>query len=122
MMVLLQVAAGGAAGAVLRYLVVQASGRWLGAGFPYGTVLVNIGGSFIMGLVAVALLGRSGMTPLVMAGFLGGFTTFSAFSLDAVSLFERGETWAAAVYVALSVAGSILALMAGLLIARGLTA
>ena len=121
-MVLLQVAAGGAAGAVLRYLVVQASGRWLGAGFPYGTVLVNIGGSFVMGLVAVALLGRSGMTPLVMAGFLGGFTTFSAFSLDAVSLFERGETWAAAVYVALSVAGSILALMAGLLIARGLTA
>ena len=116
---LIQVALGGAIGASLRFLTVNAAARLLGTGFPFGTVTVNILGSFIMGLAAVFLLEHMPRyMPLVMTGVLGGFTTFSAFSLDAVSLYERGELGLAALYVIMSVSGAILALFAGLLITR----
>ena len=118
------VALGGALGAMLRYLVGLGAVRVAGTGFPLGVVSVNIIGSFLMG-VFVVFAARKGLThlsPLVMTGFLGGFTTFSAFSLEAVTLFERGETGAAASYVALSVVGSVAALVLGLWIARGIWA
>ncbi|WP_047997176.1 fluoride efflux transporter CrcB [Puniceibacterium sp. IMCC21224] len=121
---LLQVAMGGAIGAVSRYLTGLAAIRVMGPGFPWGTLTVNIVGSFLMGglVVTLAHLGGNRFAPLLMTGFLGGFTTFSAFSLDAVSLYERGAVTLAMAYVALSVVVSLLALMAGLLAARGIWA
>jgi CrcB protein len=118
------VALGGAIGASLRYLVGIGVVRMLGHGFPLAIITVNVIGSFLMG-VFVVMAEQRGLThlrPLVMTGFLGGFTTFSAFSLEAVTLFERGETTQAALYVALSVGLSIGALILGLLIARGIYA
>lgn len=115
---------GGAIGAVSRYLTGLAAIRVMGPGFPWGTLTVNIVGSFLMGglVVTLAHLGGNRFAPLLMTGFLGGFTTFSAFSLDAVSLYERGAVTLAMAYVALSVVVSLLALMAGLLAARGIWA
>ena len=121
---LISVALGGALGAVLRYLVAVAAFRLTGPGFPLGVLSVNILGSFLMGLFVVLAAERSltHLSPLVMTGFLGGFTTFSAFSLEAVTLFERGATGQAALYVGLSVGVSIAALVAGLSLGRGLWA
>lgn len=124
---LAMVAVGGAVGATLRYLASAQAARLLGHGFPWGTVFVNIVGSAIMGFVAVILLERleSGWgryAPLLITGVLGGFTTFSAFSLDALYLIERGRTLAAAGYVGGSVVLSILGLWAGLGLARALFA
>ena len=122
---LLSVAAGGALGASLRYLFGVGVFRLLGpTGFPVAIISVNVVGSFLMG-VFVVLAAQRGLTylsPFVMTGLLGGFTTFSAFSLEAVTLYERGEIGLAATYVALSVVLSILGLMAGLLVARSLLA
>lgn len=117
---LTQVALGGASGAVLRYLTGLAAMRLIGPGFPWGTLVVNILGSFAMGVLVVVLAHLSGQrfAPLLMTGFLGGFTTFSAFSLDAVTLYERGDVGLAMLYVLASVLFSIAALFAGLLIAR----
>ena len=118
------VALGGALGSALRYLVGLGVIRLAGTGFPLGVVTVNIIGSILMG-VFVVFANRKGLahlSPLVMTGFLGGFTTFSAFSLEAVTLFEKGQTGAAAFYVALSVGASIAALVLGLWIARGIWA
>lgn len=120
---ILQVALGGAIGAVLRYLTNTAFLRLLGSGFPYGTVVVNVFGSFVMGLLA-ALLAKKDMTafsPFLMTGILGGFTTFSAFSLDAISLWERDQPGLAFLYVSISVLASLIALAAGLSLARSLT-
>ncbi|MGH1413990.1 MAG: fluoride efflux transporter CrcB [Pelagimonas sp.] len=117
---LVQVALGGAIGAVLRYLTGVGAVRWLGIGFPWGTLIVNIAGSFSMGVIVVMLAHLSGnrFAPLLMTGLLGGFTTFSAFSLDAATLYERGDVGLAAGYVLASVVLSIAALFAGLLLAR----
>ncbi len=117
---LLQVALGGALGASARYLTGLTAARLLGKGFPWGTLTVNILGSFLMGILVVALLHLSAnrFAPLLMTGLLGGFTTFSAFSLDAVTLYERGEITLAALYVLGSVVLSIGALFAGLALAR----
>ncbi len=121
---LLQVALGGALGATSRYLTGLATIRLIGAGFPWGTLTVNVVGSFLMGVVVVVLAQTVGnrYAPLLMTGFLGGFTTFSAFSLDAVTLYERGAVGLAAGYVLASVVLSLLALMAGLWVARGIMA
>lgn len=121
---LLQVALGGAIGASARYLTGVAAIRLLGPGFPWATVTVNVAGSFLMG-VFVVLAAHRGLThlaPLIMTGLLGGFTTFSAFSLDAVTLYERGAAGQAAAYVAGSVILSIAGLFAGLWVARALLA
>ena len=117
---LLQVALGGALGASARYGVNVAAMRALGPGFPAGTFAVNVAGSFVMGALAtlLALKGGTRAAPFLMTGVLGGFTTFSAFSLDAVTLWDRGQGAAAAAYVAGSVALAIAALVAGAALAR----
>ena len=121
----LQVAIGGAIGASLRYLAGVWVVRMLGhTPFPVAILLVNIAGSFLMGIFigAAAHKGLTHLSPFVATGILGGFTTFSAFSLEAVTLYERGDLTGAALYDALSVVLSILALFAGLWIARGVFA
>ncbi|WP_299816145.1 fluoride efflux transporter CrcB [uncultured Jannaschia sp.] len=114
---LISVALGGALGASLRYLVGTALLR---DGFPVAVLTINVTGSFAMGLGAV-LLGRAGLPdlqPFILTGVLGGFTTFSAFSLETLTLIERGQSGAALVYVVLSVGLSLLALAVALAIAR----
>ena len=121
------VALGGAFGAWLRYLVGLAWARSLGASvtaFPWATLTVNLFGSLAMGLLtgwlAASGEGSEGWRLLLGVGVLGGFTTFSAFSLDVVSLAQRGAIGTAILYGAISVAGSIAGLVAGLSIAKGL--
>ncbi len=117
---MIQVALGGALGAAARYGVGVWVFRLVGPGFPLGVLTVNVLGSFLMGAVIVVAAHR-GLThwqPFLATGVLGGFTTFSAFSLEAVTLWERGATGQAALYVALSVGVSIAALVAGLAVAR----
>ena len=118
---ILQVALGGAIGAVLRYLTNVGAKQAFGPGYPYGTLIVNIVGSFLMGVLVVVLARKGGnhLAPFLMTGILGGFTTFSAFSLDAVTLWERGASLQATGYVAGSVAASLMALMAGMAVMRG---
>ena len=108
-------------GSVARYLTYVAVARGIGPGLPWGTVIVNVVGSFLMGVLAVLLVerGASRHAPFLMTGILGGFTTFSAFSLDAVALWERGEAVQAAAYVAGSVSLSLAALVAGMALTRG---
>lgn len=121
MTAILQVALGGALGAVLRYLTGIGLIRLFGhTQMPLGVLTVNILGSFVMGLfvVAAAQRGLTHLSPLVAMGILGGFTTFSAFSLEAVTLYERGAVGLAAAYVLANVTLSIAALFAGMAIAR----
>jgi len=113
------VALGGAAGSMLRYLTVVGAARLFGPGVPLGTVAVNVVGSFLIGVLAIWLMGnRVWAYPLLVTGFLGGFTTFSAFSLEAFRLWETGQPAMAAAYVAGSVALGIGALLAGLAVGR----
>ena len=117
MTALLAVAAGGALGAVGRYVVIARIGHWAGTGFPYGTIAVNIAGSFLLGMVVALTAGRViGNDVLIFLGIgvLGGFTTFSTFALDVAYLAGRRAVPAAAVYVAASVVLSISAFAAGL--------
>lgn len=118
----LLVALGGALGSVCRYLVGVGAGRLLGADFPFGTIIVNIAGSFIMGLfielLGVKFDGSESLRLFVAVGILGGFTTLSSFSLDTIVLFERGAVAAAAVYVGASIVLSLAALVAGLHLVR----
>jgi CrcB protein len=118
---LTQVALGGAIGASLRYLSNVGAMRLFGPGFPYATLFVNIAGSFAMGLLVVTLAKKGGtaLAPFLMTGILGGFTTFSAFSLDTFTLWERGQTLTALAYVAASILLSLAALAAGIYLARG---
>jgi CrcB protein len=114
---------GGGLGAALRYGVNVLSLRMLGSAFPYATAFENITGSLAMGLIAGYFAFRSaGASPhlqlFLTTGILGGYTTFSAFSLDAVLLYERGALGLAALYVLGSVILSIAGLMAGLALAR----
>jgi CrcB protein len=123
MTAVLQVALGGAIGAVLRYVTGIGLVRLFGhTGFPLGVLTVNILGSFLMGLfiVAAAQRGLTHLSPLVATGILGGFTTFSAFSLEAVTLYERGALGLAALYIIANVTLAIAALFAGMALARGL--
>ena len=112
--VFLQVALGGAIGSAARHGVNLLGMRWL-PGLPLGTFVVNLVGSFLIGLVAAALAlrGGAGAAPFVMTGLLGGFTTFSAFSLDVLVLWGRGQIWGAGLYVLASVVLSILAVFGG---------
>jgi fluoride exporter len=119
---LLMVAAGGAIGASLRHLANLAALRWFGPNFPWGTMGINIAGSLAMGIFIEMLVRRTGssneMRLFVATGILGGFTTFSAFSLDFAVLFERGQMGPALFYVLASVILSILALFLGLWLVR----
>ena len=121
-MALLLVMIGGALGAGARHLVGRALLVLAGPGFPYGTLAVNVIGGLAMGVLA-GLLARNAalgeQTRLFLGvGVLGGFTTFSSFSLDAVVLYERGAMLLALGYVLVSAVGSIAALFAGLSIVR----
>jgi CrcB protein len=120
----LQVALGGAIGAMLRFAVGLGALRFATPGFPIGVLLVNVLGSFLMGVFAMYSFHRGvqHLNPLVMTGLLGGFTTFSAFSLEAFTLYERGQFAAAGLYVGLSVVLSLGALVLGVWVARGLWA
>lgn len=119
---ILYVALGGAVGASLRHMVGLAASRLAGTGYPYGTFIANVLGGLLMGLLAGWLAHRvSGSENLRLflgVGLLGGFTTFSAFSLDAVMMYERKAYGAMAGYIGSSVILSIGALMIGLIIAR----
>ena len=126
MPILLQVALGGALGASLRFLSGAMILRAMGSGFPYGTMFINVVGSFLMGFLAFYLLERmdgsfAKYAPFLMTGVLGGFTTFSAYSLDALYLLERGRYASASVYMGGSVVLAIGALFLGMTIARSLT-
>ena len=116
--------AGGGLGAVIRHLVNQGVTRLLGSEFPWGVMLINISGSFIMGLAAAFFAFKADASwsqPIrlfLTTGVLGGYTTFSAFSLDVVLLWERGEPLQAMVYVLGSVVLSVLGLFAGLALVR----
>jgi CrcB protein len=113
---------GGGLGAALRHGVNLGAARWLGAGFPFGTLIVNVTGSLVMGLIAgyFAFKGDASQNwrLFLTTGILGGYTTYSAFSLDAALLYERGEVGLAAIYVVGSVLLSVAGLFAGLAIAR----
>ena len=124
LMTTLQVALGGAIGATLRFLTGIGILRLVGPGFPLTVLGVNVLGSFFMGLFVVFATQRgvTQLNPFVLTGLLGGFTTFSAFSLEAVHLFERGAMGQALAYVVISVVLSIGGLILGLMIARGMWA
>ncbi|MCI5075954.1 fluoride efflux transporter CrcB [Oricola sp.] len=119
---ILLVALGGGLGASARYLTNLAALRVAGPHFPWGTMIVNILGSFAMGLLIAALARRTGASMEVRSflatGFLGGFTTFSAFSLDFALMWERGDQWHGLIYLIASVVVSICALFAGLALVR----
>ena len=116
---------GGGLGSTLRHVVNVLIARMLGTAFPYHTFIINITGSTVMGLIAgyLAFKGEASQPwrLFLMTGVLGGYTTFSAFSLDAVLLYERGETGLALFYVLGSVVLSIAGLFAGLALMRHLT-
>jgi CrcB protein len=116
---------GGGVGSMLRHGVNVICGRLFGTGFPFGTYTVNITGSIVMGLLAgyFAFKGEASQAwrLFFMTGILGGYTTFSAFSLDSALLFERGQMGLAAFYIIASVALSIAGLFAGLALVRYLT-
>lgn len=122
MKMILFIAVGGAVGAVSRYVVVSQAGHWLGLSFPYGTLIVNILGSFILGslteIMALSWSVSQEVRAFLVVGLLGAFTTFSTFSLDVVYLFERGQSGSAAMYIAASVVLAIMAFMLGLRLFR----
>jgi CrcB protein len=118
------VAFGGAIGCVARYFVNVWSVRLAGTGFPWGTLSVNLVGSFAIGLLAELIARRfnasNELRLFLITGILGGFTTFSAFSLDTISLFERGEYALTGIYIGASLGLSIVAVFAGLALGRSL--
>ncbi len=123
MISLLLVMMGGALGAGARYLVGKALLGWLGADYPWGTLAVNVLGGLAMGALAgmLARMTAGDQARLFLAvGVLGGFTTFSAFSLELVTMLERGAMMTALGYALASVAGAVIALFAGLAMTRGL--
>src|SRR5580693_70244 len=117
---------GGGLGSVLRHIVNVACAKCIGTTFPWGTFIINITGSTVMGLIAGYLAFKGAAAQpwrlFLMTGILGGYTTFSAFSLDTAVLYERGEIGLALFYVLGSVVFSIAGLFAGLALVRHLAA
>ena len=122
MKTILAVAIGGALGAVGRHFVAYQVNQLFGGGFPYGTLSVNVLGSFLLGvlieLMALFWSPSPELRALLTVGFLGAFTTFSTFSMEVVLLYERGAHAQMALYLALSVALSVSGLFAGLAVVR----
>ena len=120
---ILLVAVGGGIGAALRHLVNMAALR-LGSAFPWGTLAINIAGCFVMGVFIEVLARRfnasNELRLFVATGILGGFTTFSAFSLDFAVLWERGAEIPAVAYAVASLLGTLIAVFLGLWLARSL--
>ncbi len=126
MKLIMAIALGGALGAVGRHLLTHQAANWFGATFPYGTLTVNVLGSFAMGLL-VESLAQVWSPPLELrafltVGLLGAFTTFSAFSLEIALLLERGALVLAALYVAASVSLCVVGLFFGLWCVRSVLA
>lgn len=121
MLNVLLVGLGGALGAISRYLLTLGLASW-SQNFPYATLFVNVAGSFSIGVAFILIADRMEMMAearlLIMVGFLGGFTTFSSFSLEIWQLFLRGELLAAVVYVLASIILCVLAVAAGIWVAR----
>ncbi len=125
MLQLFAVALGGAVGTMLRYLASSGIYLWLGRGFPYGTLAVNLIGSFLIGLMTETLILQRLAIALeyrtaILVGVMGGFTTFSTFSLETFYLLEQGQIGKAGLNVAASVFGCLLAVWAGLAVGKGL--
>jgi CrcB protein len=120
------VAVGGAIGSVLRYLLNIEVSRNLGTNFPWGILVVNILGCFVMGAIAESFALKFSapqeVRSFIMTGIMGGFTTFSAFALDTGNLVERDAFGLAGLYVTASVGGSVLALFLGLWAVRAVLA
>lgn len=119
---ILLVAAGGALGSVARYLTGLATLRWPGPGYPWGTLFVNIVGGLAIGICAELIArrfdGSQELRLFIITGILGGFTTFSAFSLEVTAMAERGDYVTALLYVLTSVVISVAAVFAGLALVR----
>lgn len=120
---LIAIALGGACGSVLRFLVSTGIYQWLGRGFPYGTLTVNVIGSFLIGMLAEALILQriiftTEYRSAILVGVLGGFTTFSSFSLETLYLIEQGNLNKALLNILVSVSGCLFAVWIGLLSAR----
>lgn len=119
MISILWVALGGAVGAVARYGVGLGAARWLGLAFPWGTLIVNVLGGFAMGYLAARIGPEQETLRLGLGvGVLGGFTTFSSFSMEFALMIERGAMPQAAIYVAVSLVAGFAALFAGLAMMR----
>ena len=115
---------GAIVGANLRYLVAQQTEKWTGPGFPYGTLAVNVTGSFVLGFFMVWATGRLTADPrwrlLIAVGFCGGYTTFSSFAHETFALLERGQWLAAGANVAASNLLTLTAVALGAMLARSL--
>ena len=118
------IAAGGALGAIMRFWVSGGIYAWLGRDFPYGTLSVNLIGSFFIGIAFILLTERltfgSEMRAFILIGFLGAFTTFSTFSLETLMLLQEGLLFKAAANILLSVFLCIIATWSGIILARSL--
>lgn len=113
---------GGAVGALLRFLVANGVYQWLGRGFPYGTLAVNVIGSFFIGFLTLYFMEREMLTSALsrglIVGVLGAFTTFSTFSLDTYDLIQQGKLWGAGLNAMLNVGVCLLAVWVGVQVAR----
>jgi len=122
MTIYLAIALGGSLGAVCRYWVSTSTYNWLGAGLPFGTLVVNISGSFLMGFLVIIMSEKISVPEelkfALLVGFLGSYTTFSTFALDGLNALNNGALMKAAAYVLISVFGSLLGVWMGYLGAR----
>ncbi len=122
MSIYLAIALGGSLGAVCRYWVSTSTYNWLGNAFPFGTLMVNISGSFLMGFLVILLSEKINLPQEVkfalLVGFLGSYTTFSTFALDALYGLQNGAVMKVAAYMLISVVGSVLGVWMGYLGAR----
>jgi len=122
MTIYLAIALGGSLGAVCRYWVSTSTYNWLGTEFPYGTLLVNVSGSFLMGFLVILLTEKLSLPEEVklalLVGFLGSYTTFSTFAMDGLNGLHNGAIMKVSAYVAISVVGSLLGVWIGYLSAR----
>jgi fluoride exporter len=119
------VAAGGALGSVARFLTVTAATHVFGVKFPLGTVLVNVVGSFAIGFIVCFMMrkfpGNEALRYFLTTGFLGGFTTFSAFSLDVLDMLQRGDTAGSVIYVIGTVGLALIGVLTGYAWAQAVT-
>lgn len=122
MSIYIAIAVGGSLGAMSRYWLTGRTYQWLGLGFPYGTLMVNLVGSLLMGFLSMLLVNRFQVNEEIrfglLAGFLGSFTTFSAFAMDSLNLIHNGEILKSISYMLISVLFCVFGAWAGLIAAK----